>query len=81
MTESARERGVETLVRFFDKELGASLAAEGRSADLIIGNNVLARVPDLNSFVAGIRALLKPTGTVTLEFPPATDLDGIVQQA
>jgi hypothetical protein len=69
VAESARQRGVETLVRFFDKELGASLAAEGRAADLIIGNNVLAQVPDLNSFVAGIRALLKPTGTATLEFP------------
>jgi hypothetical protein len=65
----AVERGVETLVKFFGKELGQSLAAEGRQADLILGNNVLAQVPDLNSFVAGIRALLKPTGTVTLEFP------------
>jgi hypothetical protein len=65
----AVERGVETLVKFFGKELGQSLAAEGRQADLVLGNNVLAQVPDLNSFVAGIRALLKPTGTVTLEFP------------
>jgi hypothetical protein len=65
----AVEHGVETLVKFFGKELGASLAAEGRAADLIIGNNVLAQVPDLNSFVGGIRALLKPTGTATLEFP------------
>jgi len=65
----AVERGVDTLVKFFGKELGQSLAAEGRQADLVLGNNVLAQVPDLNSFVAGIRALLKPTGTVTLEFP------------
>jgi hypothetical protein len=65
----AVERGVETLVKFFGKELGHALAAEGRQADLVLGNNVLAQVPDLNSFVAGIRALLKPTGTVTLEFP------------
>jgi len=65
----AVERGVDTLVKFFGKELGASLAAEGKSADLILGNNVLAQVPDLNSFVGGIRALLKPTGTVTIEFP------------
>lgn len=69
VAESAVKRGVETLVKFFGKELGAELAAEGRSADLVIGNNVLAQVPDLNSFVAGIRALLKPSGTVTLEFP------------
>ncbi|HVW26664.1 MAG TPA: class I SAM-dependent methyltransferase [Polyangiaceae bacterium] len=69
VAKAAVERGVDTLVKFFGKELGASLAAEGRAADLIIGNNVLAQVPDLNSFVAGIRALLKPTGTCTLEFP------------
>ena len=65
----AAEKGVETLVKFFGKELGAMLAAEGRQADLVLGNNVLAQIPDLNSFVAGIRALLKPTGTVTIEFP------------
>ena len=65
----AVEKGVDTLVKFFGRELGASLAAEGRQADLVLGNNVLAQVPDLNSFVAGIRALLKPTGTVTIEFP------------
>ena len=69
VAKAAVDRGVETLVKFFGKELGAKLAAEGRQADLIIGNNVLAQVPDLNSFVAGIRALLKPTGTATLEFP------------
>jgi len=69
VAKAAVERGVETLVKFFGRELGASLATEGRQADLIIGNNVLAQVPDLNSFVAGIRALLKPGGTVTLEFP------------
>jgi len=65
----AAEKGVETLVKFFGRELGAALAAEGRQADLVLGNNVLAQVPDLNSFVAGISALLKPTGTVTIEFP------------
>jgi SAM-dependent methyltransferase len=69
VAKAAVARGVDTLVKFFGRELGASLAAEGRQADLIVGNNVLAQVPDLNSFVAGIRALLKPTGTVTLEFP------------
>ncbi len=66
---AAHERGVDTLVRFFDEELGATLAAEGRQADLVIGNNVLAQVPDLNSFISGIRNLLKQTGTATLEFP------------
>jgi hypothetical protein len=57
------------LVKFFGRELGASLKSEGRQADLIIGNNVLAQVPDLNSFVAGIGLLLKPGGTGTFEFP------------
>jgi hypothetical protein len=69
VAKAARERGVDTLVKFFGRELGAELAAQGKSADLILGNNVLAQVPDLNSFVAGIAALLKPTGTATLEFP------------
>jgi SAM-dependent methyltransferase len=65
----AEEKGVPTLVKFFGREVGAALAAEGRAADLVVGNNVLAQVPDLNSFVAGIANLLKPTGTATLEFP------------
>jgi hypothetical protein len=69
VARAAEEKGVPTLVRFFGRELGEELRAAGRPADLVIGNNVLAQVPDLNSFVAGIRALLKPTGTATLEFP------------
>ncbi len=69
VAESAVKRGVDTLVAFFGRELGDKLAAEGKRADLVIGNNVLAQVPDLNSFVAGIAAVLKPTGTATLEFP------------
>jgi SAM-dependent methyltransferase len=62
-------RGVPTLTEFFGEELAGRLAAEGRRADLIAANNVLAQVPDLNSFVAGIARLLKPTGVVTVEFP------------
>jgi SAM-dependent methyltransferase len=69
VAEAARKRGVETLVKFFGRELGAELAQSGKRADLVLGNNVLAQVPDLNSFVAGIAHLLKPTGTATLEFP------------
>ena len=65
---AARNRGVETLVRFFGTETAREVAAEGR-ADLIVGNNVLAHVPDLNDFVAGIATLLAPGGTVTMEFP------------
>jgi SAM-dependent methyltransferase len=69
VAEAARARGVPTDVSFFDETKGRLLADSGRRADLVVGNNVLAHVPDLNSFVAGIRHLLTPTGTVTMEFP------------
>jgi SAM-dependent methyltransferase len=66
---AATEIGVPTLVEFFGEALAVQLAAEGQLADLIIGNNVIAHVPLLNDFVAGIAVLLKPQGTVTIEFP------------
>lgn len=65
----AVEKGVPTLVRFFGTQLATELAREGRRADLIAGNNVLAQVPDVNDFVKGLRILLKPEGVLTLEFP------------
>jgi SAM-dependent methyltransferase len=65
----AVENGVPTLVRFFGVEVATELAAEGHSADLVLGNNVLAQVPDLNDFVEGLKILLKPEGVLTLEFP------------
>jgi C-methyltransferase C-terminal domain/Putative zinc binding domain/Methyltransferase domain len=65
----AEEKGVPTLTEFFGAELASKLVGEGTMADLIIGNNVLAQVPDLNSFVAGITTLLRPEGVVTIEFP------------
>jgi SAM-dependent methyltransferase len=65
----AVEKGVPTLVQFFGAKLAQQLAAEGRSADLVLGNNVLAQVPDLNDFVEGLKVLLKPEGVLTLEFP------------
>ncbi len=65
----AEDKGVPTLTEFFGAELASKLAGEGTTADLIIGNNVLAQVPDLNSFVAGIATLLRPEGVVTIEFP------------
>ncbi len=65
----AVEKGVPTLVRFFGAQLAEELAAEGRCADLVLGNNVLAQVPDLNDFVEGLKILLKPDGVLTLEFP------------
>jgi SAM-dependent methyltransferase len=65
----AIERDVPTMVRFFGAQLARELAAEGHHADLVVGNNVLAQVPDLNDFVEGLRILLKPAGVLTLEFP------------
>ena len=66
---AAEERGVPTLVEFFGVELAERLVREGRQADLVIGNNVLAQVPDLNDFVGGVAVLLAPGGTATFEFP------------
>ena len=69
VAEVANARGVPTRAEFFGPELAERLVAEGRPADLVVGNNVLAQVPDLNGFVAGIKTLLAPTGVVTMEFP------------
>jgi SAM-dependent methyltransferase len=68
VAEAARERGVPTLDEFFGRELAARLAAE-QLADLIVGNNVLAQVPDINDFVAGVKTLLAPGGLATFEVP------------
>ena len=65
----AESLGIPVLRAFFDEALGKRLAAEGRKADLIVGNNVYAHVPDINDFTAGLRAVLKLHGTITLEFP------------
>jgi hypothetical protein len=69
VAEAARGSGVPTLVEFFGSQLADRLVAQGKRADLILGNNVLAQVPDLNDFVAGMRRLLAPDGVITLEFP------------
>ena len=69
VAEAARDRGVETIVDFFDTELARRLIADGRRADLIVANNVLAQVPALNDFVAGIEILLAPAGVATIEVP------------
>lgn len=61
--------GVPVLREFFGEAVGLTLAAEGRQADLIVGNNVYAHVPDINDFTRGLAAALKPEGTITLEFP------------
>ncbi len=64
----ALQKGIPTLVEFFGRDTASSLAGES-SADLLLGNNVLAHVPDLNDFVAGMKILLSPTGVITMEFP------------
>src|SRR5215510_7783253 len=69
VAEVARKKNIPTLVEFFGLELAQRLVSEGRQADLIIGNNVLAQVPDLNDFTAGMAHLLAPNGVITLEFP------------
>lgn len=67
--EVARGLGIPVLGEFFGEELGRKLANENKQADLIIGNNVYAHVPDINDFTRGFKRLLKPDGTITLEFP------------
>ena len=69
VAEAAEARGVPTLVEFFGREAATRLAAEGKRATLVLGNNVLAQVPDLNDFVAGVKILLRDEGTATFEFP------------
>ncbi|MBN8526497.1 MAG: methyltransferase domain-containing protein, partial [Planctomycetes bacterium] len=66
---AARSLGIEVREAFFGRALATELAAEGRSADLMVANNVLAHVPDINDFIAGFAILLKPDGVATFEFP------------
>lgn len=66
---AAKAKGIPTLVRFFGLDVAEALVRKGKKADLIIGNNVLAHVPDLNDFVSGMKHLLKPDGIFTMEFP------------
>ena len=65
----AVDKGIPTLVEFFGADLARKLAAPGQQPDLLLGNNVLAQVPDLNDFVVGMKILLKPGGVATMEFP------------
>lgn len=67
--EAAEKLGIPVLREFFGEALGRKLAVDGSQADLIAGNNVYAHVPDINDFTRGLKALLKPCGTITLEFP------------
>lgn len=68
-SEAARLKGIDTIEEFFDVSLAGSLVNQGKQADLMAANNVLAHVPDINGFVAGFATLLKPQGVATFEFP------------
>ena len=69
VAEAARDQGIETVVRFFDSDLAAELAAGGKGADLLVGNNVLAHIPHINDLMTGLKRLLKPGGVISMEFP------------
>jgi SAM-dependent methyltransferase len=69
VAEAAVAKGIPTLTKFFGVTTASELVAQGKHADLLLGNNVLAHVPDLNDFVAGMKVILKPKGVLTMEFP------------
>jgi 2-polyprenyl-3-methyl-5-hydroxy-6-metoxy-1,4-benzoquinol methylase len=65
----SKEKGITTLEKFFNTQIAQELKNKNQQADVLIGNNVLAHVPDINDFVKGMKILLKPGGIITLEFP------------
>jgi SAM-dependent methyltransferase len=65
----AKEKGIPTIIKYFGRDTAKELAKKGKKADLLIGNNVLAHVPDLNDFVGGMKMILKSDGIITMEFP------------
>lgn len=69
VAEVARNKGIATVVKFFGQKTAHELVAEGKRADLLVGNNVLAHVPELNDFVLGMKILLNSDGVITMEFP------------
>jgi len=69
VADTAIQKGIPTLKKFFGREIAIELFNEKKQADLIIANNVLAHVPDLNDFILGLKILLKPTGVITIEVP------------
>lgn len=77
--EEARKVGVETYIDFFNEGMAQRIVAERGHADLVLGNNVFAHVPDINGFVAGLHTLIGPNGIVTLEFPHFATLYEYIQ--
>jgi SAM-dependent methyltransferase len=74
VAQAAEASGIPTIKSFFNAELARKLSTENKQADLLICNNVLAHVPNLNDFIVGLKLLLKPEGTITLEFPSLSKL-------
>jgi len=74
VAEHANQQGIKTIAKFFGTELASQLVEQKTKADLLLGNNVLAHVPDLNDFVAGMKLLLKEKGVITMEFPHLKNL-------
>ncbi|HMB43304.1 MAG TPA: methyltransferase domain-containing protein, partial [Luteimonas sp.] len=72
--QAAREKGIESIEQFFGRAFATDWSRDRRAADLIVANNVLAHVPDLNDFVAGLALALAPEGTITVEFPHLMEL-------
>ena len=69
IAKTAIRKGIPTVVKFFGRQTAEEVVAKGRKADLLLGNNVLAHVPNINDFVAGMKILLDPEGVITMEFP------------
>lgn len=69
VVEVARKKGIPSIVAFFDEQVARELVAVGKKADLLVGNNVLAQVPDLNGLLRGMKILLAPRGVISMEFP------------
>ena len=69
VAEAAVKKGIPTVVKFFGEKIAREVAHEEGKADLLLGNNVLAHVPDINDFVTGMKIMLKPEGIITMEFP------------
>lgn len=69
VAEVAREKGIPTLAKFFGVKTAQELVSQGKQADLLLGNNVLAHVPNLKDFIGGMKIILKPQGVITMEFP------------
>ena len=77
--KAAEEKGIDSIIGFFGLDLATRIIEERGKQDLIIGNNVLAHVPDINDFVKGLKAVLSDTGTITMEFPHLLKLIQFIQ--